>query len=116
MRELIDDIVVGRLDLHEALAHRSRICPVFGRTGQTDSGCHLMLLGLEIVELILVTERPSGVTHLMSFHLFGFGSLHRYTFFVRPHTFDHRKRTEQQNAQDNDVHYPALFDVSYERL
>jgi len=61
MRQTIDDIIVVGLDLHQLLAHRGGVGSVFRRTRQTYPAGHVVLTRLEVIELQLVTERPSGI-------------------------------------------------------
>ena len=40
-----------------------RVSTVFWRSRQTDTGGHFVLLGLQIIELDFITERPPGIPY-----------------------------------------------------
>ncbi len=63
MRQTIDDIIVVGPDLHQLLAHRGGVGSVFRRTRQPYPAGHVVLTRLEVIELQLVTERPSGIAN-----------------------------------------------------
>ena len=71
MGQAVHYIILVRTDLDELLAHGCGICPVLGRARQAYLLRHIVLLGLQVVELSLVAEgsprvsdQPSRSNHL----------------------------------------------------
>jgi hypothetical protein len=66
VREVIDNIVVIRLNLHQTAAHTCGIGSVFGRMRKAYDRSNGMLFGVQVVELKPVVKRPSGIGDLVA--------------------------------------------------
>ena len=104
VRQVIDDIVLVRLDLHQPAAHRCGIGTVFGRTRQTDLGSHSVLLGMQVVELDLIIERPAGIANQVAVLdlLFRFGLLRLVSAAVAED--DHTAQHQEDHHQCDPLH------------
>ena len=61
MRQTIYDIVLIRLQFHQLPVHGRGVLSVLRRTRQTDTARHRMLLGMQVMEFILITECPARI-------------------------------------------------------
>lgn len=106
MRQTVHDIIAVGFDLPQFLLHACRVIPVFGRTRETDLRSDCVLAGLQVIELVLVTERAAGVfDHVILDNL----RLWLYLALTAARTLDDADDHKQQKTQSDEYHHSVLF-------